>query len=95
MTATRKPRATLADKDNPNWAAKDFKAAKRVEDIPALAMLTKRRPGERGPQKAPTKEAVKLRLDPDVLAHYRSAGAGWQTRMNDDLRRAAKLRAKP
>lgn len=94
MTKIRKPRPTLADKENPNWTAKDFKAAKRVEDFPELAALTKRRPGERGPQKSPTKEAVKLRLDPDVLTHYRGTGPGWQTRMNNDLRAAAKLTAK-
>jgi uncharacterized protein (DUF4415 family) len=38
------------------------------------------------------KEAIKLRIDPDVLAHFRATGPGWQTRMNDALRRAAKLK---
>jgi uncharacterized protein (DUF4415 family) len=36
------------------------------------------------------KEAIKLRIDPDVLAHFRATGPGWQTRINDALRRAAK-----
>jgi len=90
----RKARPATADKENPNWTATDFAKAKRVEDIPELAHLSKRRPGERGPQKAPTKQAVKLRLDPDVLAHYRNTGPGWQTRINADLRRSAKLKAK-
>jgi uncharacterized protein (DUF4415 family) len=36
------------------------------------------------------KEAVKLRLDHDVLAAYRKTGRGWQTRMNADLRKAAR-----
>jgi len=36
------------------------------------------------------KEAVKLRLDHDVLAAYRKTGSGWQTRINADLRKAAK-----
>lgn len=36
------------------------------------------------------KEAVKLRLDHDVLAAYRKTGRGWQTRINADLRKAAK-----
>jgi uncharacterized protein (DUF4415 family) len=44
------------------------------------------------PPKANAKQAVKLRLDPDVLAHFRKSGSGWQTRINDTLRRAAKLR---
>jgi uncharacterized protein (DUF4415 family) len=39
-----------------------------------------------------TKEKVSLRLDPDVLAHFRATGPGWQTRLNDALRKAAGLR---
>jgi uncharacterized protein (DUF4415 family) len=44
------------------------------------------------PPLANPKEAIKLRLDADVLAAYRKTGGGWQTRINDDLRRARKLR---
>jgi len=36
------------------------------------------------------KEAVKLRLDRDVLAAYRKTGSGRQTRINADLRKAAR-----
>lgn len=43
----------------------------------------------RPPLDAP-KRAVKLRLDPEVLAYFRSKGPGWQTRINATLRRAAK-----
>lgn len=39
------------------------------------------------------KQAVKLRLDADVLAAYRATGTGWQTRINADLRKARKLKA--
>jgi uncharacterized protein (DUF4415 family) len=39
------------------------------------------------------KQAVKLRLDAEVLAAYRKTGAGWQTRINADLRKARKLKA--
>lgn len=35
---------------------------------------------------------VTLRLDPDVLESYRAFGAGWQTQINADLRRARKLK---
>jgi uncharacterized protein (DUF4415 family) len=38
------------------------------------------------PPKAAPKQAVKLRLDPDVLAVLRATGAGWQTRVNAILR---------
>jgi len=33
-------------------------------------------------------EIVSIRLDKDVLAFYRSQGAGYQTRINDTLRAA-------
>ena len=36
------------------------------------------------------KEALSLRLDPDVIAHYRSTGPGW----HETLRKAAKLKAR-
>lgn len=37
------------------------------------------------------KRAVSLRLDPDVLAHFRRGGRGWQSRINAVLRKVAKL----
>jgi uncharacterized protein (DUF4415 family) len=39
------------------------------------------------------KSSVTLRLDADVLSSYRETGAGWQTRLNADLRKARKLGA--
>ena len=39
------------------------------------------------------RQAVKLRIDADVLADYRRTGDGWQTRINADLRKARKLKA--
>ncbi len=41
----------------------------------------------RGPQKAPTKVSTTLRIDADVLAFFRALGPGYQTRMNEALRR--------
>jgi uncharacterized protein (DUF4415 family) len=49
------------------------------------------RPGR--PRKAAPKEAVSLRLDPDVLKHFRAGGPGWQSRINAALRKAAGLRS--
>ena len=43
------------------------------------------------PKKVVPKEAVNIRLDADVLAHFRATGPGWQSRINDALRRAAGL----
>ena len=38
-----------------------------------------------------TKRLVSLRLDQAVLDHFRATGPGWQTRLNEMLRKAAGL----
>jgi uncharacterized protein (DUF4415 family) len=53
-----------------------------------LHAAVKRYRGQRGPQKTPVKQDIKLRIDPDILASFRATGSGWQSRMNDALRRA-------
>ena len=55
-----------------------------------LAILPKRRPGERGKGQKEAKEAVTLRLDPEVLRHFRASGPGWQSRINQVLKEAIK-----
>ena len=35
------------------------------------------------------KEAVSLRLDRDLVAKLRESGSGWQTRVNEELRKVA------
>ncbi len=57
-------------------------------EIPELAHLSARRRGERGPQKAPTKQQVTLRLDRDVVERFRATGPGWQGRINEALKNA-------
>jgi uncharacterized protein (DUF4415 family) len=37
------------------------------------------------------KGVMTIRLDADLLESYRALGAGWQTQVNADLRRARKL----
>jgi uncharacterized protein (DUF4415 family) len=41
------------------------------------------------PKAAVTKVQTTLRLDAEVLEHFKSGGPGWQTRINETLRRAA------
>jgi uncharacterized protein (DUF4415 family) len=45
------------------------------------------KPRHRGPQKAPTKLQATVRFDRDVIEYFRGTGRGWQTRMNETLRR--------
>jgi uncharacterized protein (DUF4415 family) len=78
--------AALADPD----------AQPLTEEMWAKAMTSeeaeKRRRGQRGRQKAPTKQLVSLRIDRDVLAYFRKTGPGWQARINAALRKVAGLR---
>ena len=70
--------------------AADIHAMRSADEIlprELLDVLPKRRPGQRGPQKTPTKQQVTLRLDRDVVERFRSTGPGWQGRINDALRK--------
>jgi uncharacterized protein (DUF4415 family) len=44
------------------------------------------RPGIRGPQKAPTKKSIAIRLSQDVVENFKSTGTGWQSRIDDALK---------
>ncbi len=50
------------------------------------ALAEKRKPGQRGPQLAPTKQLVSVRYSPEVLEFFRATGAGWQSRMDEALK---------
>jgi len=62
-----------------------------AEVFPAFAESIRR---GRGRQKAPTKQLVSIRLDRDVVAAFKATGEGWQGRINEALRKAAKLERK-
>ena len=51
----------------------------------ATGILTKRGRPPMGDDAA--KRQVTLRLAPEVLEHFKAAGSGWQTRINDVLER--------
>ena len=40
----------------------------------------------RGPQKAPTKERITIRLSPEVVQPFRETGTGWQSRLDAALK---------
>ena len=84
-------RTVRADSDNPFWTGADFAAAGRPEDVLPPAVLAQF-PKHRGPQKAPTKVPVSIRLSSDVLGYFKRKGKGWQTRIDDALRKVAGLK---
>ena len=76
-TTARLPKKTSAkvdDPDNPAW----------TEDMLGAPVLNR----GRGPQASPTKVLTSIRLDADVLAFFKSQGDGYQSRINETLRRA-------
>ena len=82
-----KKHANRPDRTNPEWTAADFTNARRLDEaLPEVAEAMRRYRGQRGPQKAPTKELISLRLDRDVVAAFRATGSGWQGRANQALR---------
>ncbi len=64
---------------------KEFRPASEVLPAELMAVLPKRKPGQRGKQKSPKKESVTIRYSSDVLSYFRSTGPGWQTRINKAL----------
>lgn len=76
----RKPSPEKVDKDNPEWSKGDFARAVPLAGLPASLQTKLRR--VRGPNKAPTKERITIRLSPDVLRSFRDSGEGWQSRID-------------
>jgi len=66
--------AKAVDRDNPPWS----------EEMLGPPVVRR----GRGPQKSPTKVLTTIRLDADVIAFFRAQGSGYQSRINDTLRRA-------
>jgi uncharacterized protein (DUF4415 family) len=85
----KRPNLEKIDDENPEWTAEDFRRARPAFDVlpPELVeTIKKRRQGQRGPQRAPVKAKVTLRLDRGVLEHFKATGRGWQTRINEVLK---------
>jgi len=78
----RKP---LVDKEGEvrELSLEDMKAFRPIQDLAPPSLLNKLR--VRGPQKAPTKEQINIRLSKSVLESFRATGEGWQTRIDEAL----------
>jgi uncharacterized protein (DUF4415 family) len=89
----RKAKEPVFDDDNPEWTKADFAKATRFEPGTKAKDLTPEisaHVARRGPQKEPTKVAVSIRLSPEVIAHFKAKGPGWQSRIDDALRKIAR-----
>jgi len=90
--AKTKPRYTaadLADVESPPLTEEQLDRMRPAREVmPEILELVRR---FRGKQKAPTKDLISLRLDHDVVDHFRARGKGWQARINATLRKAVGL----
>ncbi|MGI9401592.1 MAG: BrnA antitoxin family protein [Rhizobiaceae bacterium] len=70
--------------ENPEWTEADFKHARPGSEV--LGELGIPVPPRRGrPPADVTKKQVTLRLDTEIIEHFKAGGPGWQTRINDAL----------
>jgi uncharacterized protein (DUF4415 family) len=88
-----KRKTKTADRDNPIWKKADFERAKRPEDVLSPEVLAQF-PKHRGPQKAPTKIPISIRLSRDVLDYFKRGSRGWQSRIDAALRKIAGLKGR-
>ena len=75
----------IRDQDTLELGQDWFQRARPATEV--VPQVVERWRRTRGKQKAPTKEAISIRLDQDVLAYYRASGRGWQSRINEALRK--------
>jgi len=87
------PNPEMTDDENPElddaWFARARPASEVLPEIFGAEMaseLLKRRPGQRGAQKAPTKKLLAVRYSQEVIEYFRSTGSGWQSRMDEALK---------
>ena len=74
--------------DNPEWTAEDFAKARPFREVfPDLAVSIRRD----GVKAASPDEFVYLHLDPQVIQHFKGTGPGWESRINETLRKAIGL----
>ena len=75
--------------DAPEWTDAMFDRAELAAGMeilrPATGTLTKLR--GRPPLESPKKQ-ITLRLSREVIEHFRATGAGWQTRIDEALKKA-------
>ncbi len=98
---TKSDPASRPGEDNPEWTKDDFARARPAAEVlpdfigkNATQELMRRSRGR--PKKVDRKVNQTLRLDPDVLHFFRRHGRGYQTVINNVLRRymeAHRLRA--
>ncbi len=83
---SKKPKPELLDSDNPEWTAKDFAKARPAREVLPEIFGQKMAKDLLRPRGRPRvefpKERINIRLSQEVIQHFKSAGKGWQTRID-------------
>jgi len=78
-----------SDPDAPEVTPEEAANAKPfTEAFPALAEAMRKNVGGR-PRSATPKVPISIRLDQDVVTKFKATGPGWQSRINEVLRKSA------
>ena len=76
--------------DNPELTEEELKEMRPFREVfPELAASIDRKLGR--PKTETPKKAISLRLDQEVIDRFKASGDGWQSRMNEALRKAVGL----
>ncbi|NBB50858.1 hypothetical protein GVN24_21490 [Rhizobium sp. CRIBSB] len=79
-----------SDPDNPELTEEELKELRPFREVFSdLAEAIDRKLGR--PKAEMTKKAISLRLDAEVIERFKATGDGWQSRMNEALRKAVGL----
>ncbi|WP_375402733.1 BrnA antitoxin family protein [uncultured Sphingomonas sp.] len=79
--------------DNPEWTEEEFTRARPASEMhpPHVVAALVRKPGRPLGSTTSTRQQVTLRLEREVLTRLRATGPGWQTRVNEALRKVVGL----
>lgn len=76
--------------DNPEMTEEELKELRPFREVfPEFAASIDRKLGR--PKAETPKKAISLRLDQEVIDRFKATGDGWQSRMNEALRKAVGL----
>ena len=80
-----------ADVDTHQWTSKDFAGARPAIDVLPIIFGVKAAEKMLKPRGRPRadfpKERINIRLSHEVIDHFKQSGQGWQTRIDNALRK--------
>ena len=80
--------AAESDPDNPPLSDGRWRRMRPAHDVRPQLVARRLRRGRGRPKSDTAKQQVTLRIDRDILDRFRATGEGWQSRINQALRKA-------